>query len=180
MNRKILYIYMFLFGWIVVFTSCTKEEVTQTVINKQIILDAEYVYELNNVTLYQDGIKKPNSKTLNEFASIAWTELFGTSMDDSKLNALNYAHVSFGDKKMIEDLLIRNFLNESGVQIPTKTDMLNDIDVFVENTYKKLYGRYPNEFEAWQLKEFIQNNNTEVNPELIYYTFMTSNEYRYY
>lgn len=160
--------------------ACTKDEITQKVVNKQVYMQAEYLYDLGNISLYQDGIKKPHVKTLNEFAAIAYSELFGTTIPSQKITELTQAYVSFGDKKMIEDLMIRNFLNLPGVQIPTISDMNADVTLFINNTYKKFYTRLPNEFELWQMKEYINNNSSTVTPELVYYTFMTSDEYRYY
>lgn len=160
-------------------SACTKDEITQKVVNKQVYTQAEYLYDLGNISLYQEGIQKPNIKTLNEFAAIAYTELFGTTIPAQKISELTQAYVAFGDKKMVEDLMIRNFLNLPGVQIPSTLDMNSDLDLFINNTYKKFYTRLPNEFELWQIKEFI-NSNSSVTPELVYYTFMTSDEYRYY
>lgn len=159
--------------------SCTKDEISDKTIKKNVILQAEYIYDLENISIYQEGLQKPNSKTLQEFASIAYTELFGTTIPAQKMTDLVISYVSFGDKKMIEDLMIRNFLQLPGVQIPTSIQMQADVDNFILQTYQRFYTRVPNEFEIWQLKEYI-NNNTSVTPELIYYAFMTSDEYRYY
>ena len=57
--------------------------------------------------------------------------------------------------------------------------MNTDVNLFVIATYKKFYNREPNEFELWQLTNLIQND-VNTTPELVYYAFMTSNEYRYY
>lgn len=147
------------------FTNCKKEEVL--------------LYEVNPIYVQQDGSDKTNVKTTVEFISIAYSDLFGTTITNADLNKLNTAYVSFGDKKLIEDMIIRNFLNDPGVLIPDKQDMLNDINGFVINTYKLFYNRSPNEMERYYLQNLIQTD-TIISPSVFYYSFMTSDEYRYY
>jgi hypothetical protein len=89
------------------------------------------------------------------------------------------AYLAFGDKKLVEDIIIKNMLAAPGVQLPTQQAMLADVDLFVNNTYKKFYNRTPGEFELWKMKQLIQADQT-ITPELIYYAFLTSDEYRYY
>ena len=57
--------------------------------------------------------------------------------------------------------------------------MSADVSAFVSATYRKFYNRDPNEFEKWQIVNYI-NTSSNVTPELVYYSFMTSDEYRYY
>ena len=44
---------------------------------------------------------------------------------------------------------------------------------------KKLFNRNPDEYELWFIADMIQRDST-VTAELIYFSLMTSNEYRYY
>ncbi|MES2593109.1 MAG: hypothetical protein V4608_14595 [Bacteroidota bacterium] len=138
-----------------------------------------YVYGVNNVNVTQDGVAKPNVKSTVEFISIAYSDLFGNTINLATLTDLGTAYDAFGDKKLIEDLIIRNFLNAPGVSIPSTAAMNADVPLFAVNTYKKFYNREPNEFELWQLTNLI-NTDANTTPELVYYAFMTSNEYRYY
>ena len=141
--------------------------------------DSEIVYGVNTVNVNQPGANKPNVKSTIEFISIAYSDLFGTSINTSQLNDLALSYASFGDKKFIEDMIIKNFLNKTGVIIPTQTQMTADVPTFVKNTCRKFYNRDPNEFEKWQIVNYI-NSSSAITPELIYYAFMTSDEYRYY
>ena len=141
--------------------------------------DPKYVYGVKDVTVSQTGISKPNVKSTIEFISIAYSDLFGTSISASDLTQLSLCYLAFGDKKFIEDLIIRNFLNKSGVIIPTQAAMNADVSSFVQATYRKFYNRDPNEFEKWQVVNYI-NTTSNITPELVYYSFMTSDEYRYY
>jgi hypothetical protein len=77
------------------------------------------------------------------------------------------------------DIIIRNFLNTPGAQIPSKQFMTNDLNGFITNSYKKFYNRTPSEMELWSLKNII-NTDTSITPEQLYYSFLTSNEYRFY
>lgn len=149
--------------------SCKKE--------KEKIYD--YVYEVKDVNVNQAGVNKPNVKSTVEFISISYSDLFGTTIDQANLTNLSLAYIAFGDRKFIEDMIIRNFLKKTGLMIPTKAEMTADVNVFVKDTYRKFYNRDPNEFEKWQLVNYI-NGDSNVTPELVYYSFMTSDEYRYY
>ena len=141
--------------------------------------DPKYIYGVNDVSVTQPGISKPNVKSTIEFISIAYSDLFGTSIPASDLTNLSLCYLAFGDKKFIEDLIIRNFLNKTGVIIPTQATMNADVSSFVQTTYRKFYNRDPNEFEKWQVVNYI-NTTSNITPELVYYSFMTSDEYRYY
>lgn len=141
--------------------------------------ETKYVYGVNDATVSQTGVNKPNVKTTIEFISIAYSDLFGTTIGAGDLTDLSLCYLAFGDKKFIEDLIIRNFLNKPGVIIPTQSEMTADVSAFVHATYRKFYTRDPNEFEKWQVVNYI-NSNSSITPELVYFAFMTSDEYRYY
>lgn len=145
--------------------SCKKEEI--------------YVYEVNDVTVSQTGAYKPNAKSDNEIISIAYTDLFGATISQADLDDLALAYKSFGDKRMIIDMIILNFLNDPTAQIPTDAEMRSNPDQFIEDTFKKFLVRQPNEFEKWFVKDKIEKNGA-ITPDLVYYAFMTCNEYRFY
>lgn len=157
---------VFVFIWSAIgLTACQKEKT--------------YTYEVNDVTVEHDGSNKQNVKTTTEFISIVYNDIFGTTISQSLLGKLSTLYLSFGDKKMIEDLIIKNFLNQSGAQLPTDAEMRADINAFVKSCYNKFYNRDPDAMEEWQMVDMIKNDTTYT-PELVYYTFLTSNEYRYY
>lgn len=162
-TNKIIIISAALFA--IVFSSCKKEK--------------DIVYGVNTVNVQQPGANKPNVKSTIEFISIAYSDLFGTTINANQLTELSLAYAGFGDKKFVEDMIIKNFLNKTGVIIPSTTQMNSDIGKFVKDCYRKFYNRDPNEFEQWQMTDYI-SNTSNITPELIYYAFMTSDEYRYY
>ncbi len=138
-----------------------------------------FVYEVQDETIRAESGDKATAKTTTEFISIAYSDLFGTTISQDKLFKLNKAYTSFGDKKLIEDRIIRNFLNAPGVLLPSDQDMRDDIGVFVVNAYKKFFNRLPDEFEKYYLVNLIQTD-TNITAVDVYYAIMTSNEYRYY
>lgn len=163
--KKIIY-HSFLFLLILLsLAACKKEPV--------------YVYEVDDVTVRKPDSEKKNVKSTTEFISIAYSDLFGSQITQAKLVNLQLAYAAFGDLKLMEELIIKNFLNESGVDIPSNTEMRNDAGKFVDDSYIKFYNRRPDEFEKWHVVSVI-NDDTQLTPELIWFAMMTSNEYRYY
>jgi hypothetical protein len=137
------------------------------------------LYDVQAVYVQRDGTNKTRIKTTTEFISIVYSDIFGTTIPQSKLDELSLAYEAFGDKKLMEDIIVKNFLNSSSAQIPSTSTMNADIDDFIQKTFRKLYNREPGEMEAWKLKEMIKSNSA-ITPVVVYYAFMTSNEYRYY
>jgi len=138
-----------------------------------------YTYEVNDVGVEQPGAVKPNVKADLEFISIAHTDLFGSTIDPDLLEEMVRSYQSFGDKRGIIDMIILNFLNEPNVQVPTDGDMRADVDQFVTDAYVRFFVREPTAFERWFVADVIRKD-ASITPELVYYAFLTSNEYRYY
>lgn len=137
------------------------------------------IYEVNDVNVNTPDGNKDYVKSLAEFISIAYTDLFGQNISQAQLQTLAVPYSGFGDLKLIEDLIIKNFLNDPSVIVPSNAEMRGNVDQFLMDTYQKFLNRNPNEFELWHMRNVIVEN-TEITPELVYYAIMTSNEYRYY
>ena len=159
--KKILVLTILLIG----FTSCNKE--------------TEYIYEVNDVQVRQDIIGKGILKSTIEFLSIAYSDIYGNTISQNQLNRLSLLYLAFGDKKLLEDLLIKNMINRPEALLPSNQTMRADVDLFVVNAYQKLYNRSPNELEVFTLKKNI-NENAQMTADMVYYAMMTSDEYRYY
>ena len=138
------------------------------------------VYGLNDVNISQNSANKDHLKSTTEFISIAYSDIFGTVITTDKLADLSTMYRAFGDKKLIEEMVIKNFLNESTIQIP-QIDRTSEITIqnFVSNSYKKLFNRTPDEYELWFVADMILKDDALI-AELIYFSLMTANEYRYY
>lgn len=154
-----------LFTLLIVFNSCKKE--------------TEYIYEVNDVQVRQEDIGKGIPKSTIEFLSIAYSDIFGNTISQNQLNRLSLLYLAFGDKKLLEDLLIKNMINRPESLLPSNQTMRADVDLFIMNAYQKLYNRSPNELEVFTLKKSI-NENAQMTAVTVYYAMMTSDEYRYY
>jgi len=139
----------------------------------------DYVYEVNDVTVTQPGGDKNNVKTTTEFISIVYSDLFNTNIPTSTLQNLQQTYDAFGDKKLIEDRIVRHFLDSSGVQVPTDAAMRANVPQFVDQTIVKFFNRAPDAFEKYFISNIIQTN-TDITPLMVYYACLTSDEYRYY
>jgi hypothetical protein len=159
--KKILFVFLIS----VVFNSCKKE--------------TEYIYEVNDVRVSQENIGKGIPKSTIEFLSIAYSDIYGNTISQNQLNRLSLLYLAFGDKKLLEDLLIKNMINRPEALLPNNQTMRADVDLFVVNAYQKLYNRSPNELEVFTLKKNI-NENAQMTAIMVYYAMMTSDEYRYY
>ena len=156
---------IFIFSVLLLF-SCKKEK--------------KITYQLNDVTIENNTANKDHLKSTIEFISIAYSDIFGTVISTNKLADLSTIYKAFGDKKLIEQMVIKNFLNEPSIQIlQIDRSSSSTINIFVQNIYTKLYNRTPDEYELWFVTDMIQKDTT-LTSELIYFSLMTANEYRYY
>ena len=155
---------LFLLLTIVIF-SCTEEK--------------KYQYGIDPIDVTQGGGQKTNQKSTTEFISIAYSDLYGTVIPQTKLVNLSVAYSSFGDLKVIEKRIIANALNDTTIQLPSTPTVNGDTILFITNTYKKFFNREPNEFEKFKWQELVRTNNS-VTPMTIYFALMTSDEYRFY
>lgn len=141
--------------------------------------DKEGLFELNNVELYSSAAEKDKRKSNAQFISILHTNLFQLAISSGEVFELDEAFRSIGDQDLAREVLISNFFNETGVALPTVTEMNTNLDLFVEETFKRFFVRTPNEAEKTWVKNFI-NTNPQLTPENIYFAFAISNEYQFY
>jgi hypothetical protein len=142
--------------------------------------EKKVTYNINDVNITQNAVVKDHLKSTTEFISIAYSDIFGTVITTNKLAELSTMYKAFGDKKLIEEMVIKNFLNEPTIQIPQidRTSVAT-IQNFVTDSYKKLFNRTPDEYELWYVAESIVMDS-DLTAELVYFSLMTANEYRYY
>lgn len=137
------------------------------------------IYQVEEQELYQHSSEKRNLKTTTQFISIAYNDLFGTNITTDELTKLDVAYQSLGDKHVLEDMIVKSLINRGGVQIVSDATMRTGVAEFVEGAYLRFYNRKPNEFEAWKMKDLIEKNSN-ITAKMIYYSMMTSEEYRFY
>ncbi len=138
----------------------------------------DYIYELKDVTVTQPGGGKGNVKTTTEFISIVYSDLFNTNIPTDTLLYVQQAYDAFGDKKLIEDRIVRHFLKTAS-QIPSDTTMRANVPLFVDETFQKFFNRKTDAFENYFISNLIRNS-ASITPVIVYYACMTSDEYRYY
>lgn len=142
--------------------------------------DPSFIFEVDNVAVKPSSADKNRLKTDIEFVSIAYTDIYGSSISQSELEDIITSYQSFGDKSLVIELIIRKFIFTSQSNIPSiNRNNISDVENFVQQAYEKLYNRTPNAFEKWYLSDYIMSNSF-IDGETFYYSLMTSNEYRYY
>jgi hypothetical protein len=150
---------------IIIGSACTKHKINE--------------YEINDVVVTTNHNHKKNLKSDLQFISIMYSDLFNNSIPSNKLKNLTTAYNSFGDKNIIISKITHNFLLDPLASIPSNSEMRGNVIKFVDDTYRKFYVRTPSEAESWYLNNLI-NSNLELEPRDIYFSFLTSEEYKYY
>ena len=138
-----------------------------------------YTYGVDEVDVQQPGANKPNVKSDLEIISIAHTDLFGTPIQPALLENMSQSYQAMGAKRLVIDMIILNFLNDPAVQIPSEASMRINSEQFVAECYARFFVREPGDFEQWLISDIIEKD-ASITPELVWYAFLTSNEYRYY
>jgi len=158
-------LFTYAFVLLVFFSSCTEEK--------------EYQYGITDVNVGNENGDKNNRKSTTEFISIAYTDVFGARIPQTKLVNLSVVYSSFGDLNVIEERIISNFLNDPAAVIPATPVVNGDTTQFIINCYKKFYNREPSEIEKYFWLGQIKTN-ASATPSAIYFAMMTSDEYRFY
>jgi uncharacterized protein YecE (DUF72 family) len=111
--------------------------------------------------------------------AILHANLFQLALSANELYDIAQCIESIGDKEVAREVVISNFMNKPGVQLPTDSAMHADIDKFIVETYERFLVREPSEAEITYFKNFILSD-PNVTPELVYFSFALSNEYLFY
>jgi hypothetical protein len=139
----------------------------------------EPIYELNTIDLRAPSPNKDQLKTNEEYVAILHANLFQTALSANEVYQLAQCIESIGDKELAREVIISNFMNKPGVQIPTDAAMRADIDTFTKATYNRFLVRDPSEAELTWFRNYI-TADPYVTPELIYFSFALSDEYLFY
>lgn len=157
--------FLIFLGIMAILASCKKKE--------------DYEYQITPQNLYPTNAGKVKLKTDGQYVSILYANLFQTALSSNELFRITQCIESVGDKELVREVIISNFMNESDVIIPTNEEMREDIDAFLEATYERFYVRKMSEAERTWFRNYIESN-PNVTPELIYFSFALSNEYLFY
>jgi hypothetical protein len=77
------------------------------------------------------------------------------------------------------EIVLSNFMNKTGVIMPSDSLMRSDVNTFLEETYKRFFIRNITEAEREYFKNFLETH-PNVSVEMIYTAFSLSNEYQFY
>ncbi len=151
----------------VVFVSCKKQTAT---------------YGVVPVASNGTNLNKDKDKSNIEFHSILSTNLFQKPSSINELTALDRVIQSCGDKSLINEVIISNYMNKSTVRLPSRAMMVDSTERFIEETYIRFFIRRPTVAEMTWFKNFINANKSNPNfrPELVYTAFAASDEYMFY
>ena len=144
--------------------SCKKED-DSYVVNSELILPASAF--------------KTKLKTDQQYVAILHANLFQTALSANELYDIAKCMESIGDKEVAREVIISNFMNKPGVQIPTDSVMRLNIDFFIAETYERFLVREPSQAEITYFRNYILAD-PNVTPELVYFSFALSNEYLFY
>ena len=145
-------------------TSCKKDDI---------------IYDVNQVNATSYNANKNKLKTISQYISILYANLFQKALSANELVEITNCIESIGDKQVAHEIILSNFMNKSGVTIPSDSLMRTDVNAFIEQTYKRFYVRDLTEAE----REFFLNffaSNPDISVEMVYSAFSLSNEYQFY
>ena len=158
--KKILFL---LLCFSLLFSSCRKDD----------------VYELNEINATSYNANKNKLKSTNQFISIVYANLFQEALSANELVEISRCIQSIGDKQVAHEIVLSNFMNKEGVIIPSDSLMRDDLNLFIEETYKRFFVRDITEAEREFFLSFFESH-PNVSAEMVYMAFSLSNEYQYY
>ncbi len=136
--------------------------------------EKETIYDVNEETILPPNANKTKLKSDQQYIAILYANMFQTALSSNDLFEASECVQSIGDKDLVHEILISNYMNQAGVILPTDEEMRADIDVFLNETYNRFLVRNPSEAELQYFKNYI-NTNPNVTPELVYFSFALSN-----
>lgn len=158
----------FCIGMLLLFGACKKKDAN--------------TYGVVDVNTYGNNLNKDKDKSNIEFHSILTTNLFQKPSSINELSRIDRVMQSCGDKTLINEVIISNYMNSANVKLPSRQMMVDSTERFVEETYIRFFIRRPTEAEKTWFINFIQSNKSNPNfrPELVYTAFAASDEYMFY
>ena len=141
--------------------------------------EPDVTYGLQPLELSPSNAEKDRVKSIDQWITILHADLFGEALGSAELFDIKQAFYSIGDQQIARSVLVSNFMQEEGVQLPDAGTMTANPDAFIDNTYVRFLVRYPTEAERTWMRNFLASNPT-MTPELVYTSFALSEEYLHY
>ena len=139
----------------------------------------DIIYDVNSVNSSSYNANKNKLKTIPQYISILYANLFQKALSANELVEITNCIESIGDKEVAHEIVLSNFMNKSGVALPSDSVMRVDINAFIEQTYKRFYVRDLTEAEREFFVNFFESH-PDVSVEMVYFAFSLSNEYQFY
>ncbi len=141
----------------------------------------ERVFLLEKETLYATAADKFKAKNNSQWVAVLYTNMFQEALTAGDIYRAGQCITSIGDKELAREVIISNFMNQVAPSpvMPTDGAMRADVNQFILDTYERFLIRRPTEGEKLFFKNFIEND-PNVTPEIVYFSFALSKEYLYY
>ena len=137
------------------------------------------IYDVNQIHSNSYNANKTKLKTPGQYIAILYANLFQQALSANELVEITRCIESVGDKEIVHEVIISNFMNKEGVTIPSDSLMRADLNSFLEETYKRFYVRNITEAEREYFLNFFESH-PNVSSEMVYTAFSLSNEYQFY
>ena len=141
--------------------------------------EKNYYYELNDVTVDPNNADKDKLKTNEQFVAILYANLFQQAASPNQIAEMAALIRSIGDKQLAYETVVAKMMADGAVDFPSASEMRNDLTAFIVETYKRFYVRLPSEAEKTWWINYLESR-PDISSELVYYAFVTSNEYYFY
>jgi hypothetical protein len=122
---------------------------------------------------------KNKPKTETQYISVLYTNLFQEAIGPNRMLEALAAIQSIGDKRVAFDILVSKYMADDRVVLPSEAEMRADPEAFVRDTYRRFLIRQPTEAELQWMLNYIESR-PNLTPELVYFSFATSNEHFHY
>lgn len=136
-------------------------------------------FEVNEQPVFRADIIKNKAKSDQQYIAILSTNLLQKPVSIDEIVRTQRVIESVGDKGLVKELIISNFMNRPDVIIPSDSLMRANTDQFIKDTYRKFFIREPSELEKSFFRNFIEANPS-VTAEMVYVAFASSDEYQFY
>lgn len=163
-NIDMKYIFTLFLLLVLLNTSCEKQE---------------YRYGLKSTDILQPSANKNKLKTAEQYVAVLYVNFFQKAISTKQLVELERLVRSVGDKRLVYELIISDFLNSPDVTLPEVNEMRADLSKFIKETYRRFYVREPSQIELEYYKNYLENN-ASVTPEMVYFSFAISDEFFFY
>jgi hypothetical protein len=141
--------------------------------------EKSYVHEINTIDVAQNNADKNKEKTPEIFINIAYANLYQEALSTNRLVDATETVQSIGDKQVAYETLIAKMMTDPDVILPSNAEMRDDLETFVEDTYKRFFVRIPTEAEkTWWINYLESHPN--LTAEHVFFAMATSNEYNFY